>query len=56
MRNLPILKAQGMVIAVMNSHAEKNEFTSDEMMTIAASRMLKSDDVCFVGIGAPSAA
>ena len=44
------------MIAVMNSHAEKNEFTSDEMMTIAASRMLKSDDVCFVGIGAPSAA
>ena len=41
------------MIAEMNSHAEKNEFTSDEMMTIAASRMLKSDDVCFVGIGAP---
>ena len=31
-------------------------FTPDEMMTIAASRALKSDDVCFVGIGAPSAA
>ncbi|MBT3629642.1 MAG: CoA-transferase subunit beta [Rhodospirillaceae bacterium] len=28
----------------------------DEMMTIAASRVLNSDDVCFVGIGAPSAA
>ena len=41
---------------MINSHAEKNKFTSDEMMTIAASRMLKSDDVCFVGIGAPSAA
>ena len=26
------------------------------MMTIAASRALKNDDVCFVGIGAPSAA
>ena len=26
------------------------------MMTIAASRALRSDDVCFVGIGAPSAA
>ena len=25
-------------------------------MTIAASRALKNDDVCFVGIGAPSAA
>ena len=31
-------------------------FTPDEMMTIAASRALTSDDVCFVGIGAPSAA
>ncbi len=30
--------------------------TPDEMMTIAASRALKNDDVCFVGIGAPSAA
>lgn len=30
--------------------------TPDEMMTIAASRALTSDDVCFVGIGAPSAA
>jgi len=27
-----------------------------EMMTIAAARALKDDDVCFVGIGAPSAA
>jgi glutaconate CoA-transferase, subunit B len=33
-----------------------NEFTPNEMMTIAASRALKSSDVCFVGIGAPSAA
>ncbi|MDF1607668.1 CoA-transferase subunit beta [Hoeflea sp. YIM 152468] len=32
------------------------DFTSDEMMTIAASRALKNSDVCFVGIGAPSAA
>ncbi|MDA4844516.1 CoA-transferase subunit beta [Hoeflea poritis] len=31
-------------------------FTPDEMMTVAASRALKNDDVCFVGIGAPSAA
>ncbi|MCB1474990.1 MAG: CoA-transferase subunit beta [Rhodobiaceae bacterium] len=31
-------------------------FTPDEMMTIAASRALSSSDVCFVGIGAPSAA
>lgn len=32
------------------------DYTSDEMMTIAASRALSDDDVCFVGIGAPSAA
>ena len=32
------------------------DFTPDEMMTIAASRVLKNEDVCFVGIGAPSAA
>src|SRR6476659_5000703 len=31
-------------------------FTPNEMMTIAASRALRNDDVCFVGIGAPSAA
>jgi glutaconate CoA-transferase subunit B len=31
-------------------------FTSSEMMTIAASRALSNSDVCFVGIGAPSAA
>lgn len=32
------------------------DFTPTEMMTIAAARALKNDDVCFVGIGAPSAA
>jgi glutaconate CoA-transferase subunit B len=31
-------------------------FTPTEMMTVAASRALKSSDVCFVGIGMPSAA
>ena len=31
-------------------------YTPSEMMTIAAARALKSSDVCFVGIGAPSAA
>jgi glutaconate CoA-transferase subunit B len=35
---------------------EAQAVTPNEMMTIAASRALKSDDVCFVGIGAPSAA
>ena len=32
------------------------ECTSSEMMIIAAARALTSDDICFVGIGAPSAA
>lgn len=31
-------------------------FTSNEMMIIAAARALDNDDICFVGIGAPSAA
>ncbi|ADZ71142.1 CoA-transferase subunit beta [Polymorphum gilvum] len=33
-----------------------SDFTPTEMMTIAAARALRNDDVCFVGIGAPSAA
>src|ERR1700681_3720455 len=33
-----------------------NGYTSDEMMTVAASRMLRNGTVCFVGIGLPSAA
>ena len=32
------------------------DHTATEMMTIAAARRLAADDVCFVGIGAPSAA
>ncbi|HWK76074.1 MAG TPA: CoA-transferase subunit beta [Povalibacter sp.] len=31
-------------------------FTPTEIMTIAAARTLRNEDVCFVGIGAPSAA
>jgi glutaconate CoA-transferase, subunit B len=31
-------------------------YSSTEMMTIAAARALSNDDVCFVGIGAPSVA
>lgn len=31
-------------------------YTPTEMMTVAAARALRNDDVCFVGIGAPSAA
>ncbi len=38
----------------MRSNAE--QATSDELMTVVASRMLKDGDVVFVGIGAPSTA
>jgi glutaconate CoA-transferase, subunit B len=31
-------------------------YTSSEMMTVAAARALRNEDVCFVGIGLPSAA
>src|SRR5271166_5999671 len=31
-------------------------YTADEMMTVAAARMLRNGMVCFVGIGLPSAA
>jgi glutaconate CoA-transferase subunit B len=31
-------------------------YTAGEMMTIAAARLLRNDEVCFVGIGLPSAA
>ena len=30
--------------------------TAAEMMTVAAARALRNEDVCFVGIGLPSAA
>ncbi len=32
------------------------DFSPDEMMTVASARLLKNEDVCFVGIGLPSAA
>src|SRR5260370_10689845 len=32
------------------------DYTSDEMMTIAAARMIRNGVACFVGIGLPSAA
>src|SRR3954468_18127571 len=31
-------------------------YSSTELMAVAAARTLKNDDVCFVGIGLPSAA
>jgi len=40
-----------------NSHgAMTTSYKPDEMMTVAAARALKASDVCFVGIGMPSAA
>jgi glutaconate CoA-transferase subunit B len=33
-----------------------SEYTADEMMTIAAARMVRNGTTCFVGIGLPSAA
>jgi len=38
------------------STSAKPAWTPTEMMTIVAARALRNDDVCFVGIGAPSAA
>jgi glutaconate CoA-transferase subunit B len=32
------------------------DYTPNEMMTVAAARALRNEDVCFVGIGQPSAA
>ena len=32
------------------------DYTPNEMMTVSAARALKNDDICFVGIGQPSAA
>jgi len=36
--------------------ASTQSYTATEIMTVVAARALKNDDVCFVGIGAPSAA
>src|ERR1700682_2047729 len=33
-----------------------DSYTPTEIMTVAAARALRNDDVCFVGIGLPSAA
>src|ERR687892_178213 len=43
-------------VATMPSTRRGIRSRATEMMTIAAARALKNDDVCFVGIGAPSAA
>ena len=40
----------------MSVHSPANTYTPDEMMTIAAARLIWPGCVCFVGIGVPSAA
>jgi glutaconate CoA-transferase, subunit B len=40
----------------MNIQTASTAYKPTEIMTIAAARALKNDDVCFVGIGAPSEA
>src|SRR5918993_920059 len=40
----------------MNVQNTKTSYTPTEIMTVTAARALKNTDVCFVGIGAPSAA
>ncbi|HUY78707.1 MAG TPA: CoA-transferase subunit beta [Ktedonobacterales bacterium] len=40
----------------MTTEEAARGYSASEMMTIAAARTLTNDDVCFVGIGAPSAA
>jgi glutaconate CoA-transferase subunit A len=38
------------------AEAIMSDYTGNEIMTVVAARALSSEDVCFVGIGAPSAA
>lgn len=40
----------------MTARPHDEQFTSDEMMTVAASRSLREGSACFVGIGLPSTA
>jgi glutaconate CoA-transferase, subunit B len=42
--------------SITEKNGDQMHWTPTEVMTIVAARALKNDDVCFVGIGAPSAA
>nr|WP_255542534.1 CoA-transferase subunit beta [Azospirillum sp. INR13] len=44
------------MMATPKTIAETLDFTATEIMTVAASRLLKNGTVCFVGIGLPSTA
>ena len=49
-----VRKASATKVAPMPVHAPA--YTAEEMMTVAAARLLRPGHVCFVGIGTPSAA
>ena len=40
----------------VSTQTTSDDWTADEMMTVAAARMLGDGTVCFVGIGLPSTA
>ena len=44
------------VVAWKGARVMSAAYTASEMMTVAAARALSNDDICFVGIGLPSAA
>src|SRR5271157_2842620 len=53
-RPLPCMRGGWRRLSEVSAMAQN--YTSTEMMTIAAARALRGSDVCFVGIGQPSAA
>src|SRR6202171_4489595 len=53
-RSLPCTRGGWRRLSEASAMAQN--YTSTEMMTIAAARALRGSDVCFVGIGMPSAA
>src|SRR5918996_1848197 len=50
------MPSQSMRSVRLDGSGRMASYSPTEMMTVAAARALKNDDVCFVGIGAPSAA
>src|SRR5712692_2157987 len=53
---LPPMWVTGVPVRQTRSLRGAMEYSTAEMMAIAAARALKNEDVCFVGIGAPSVA
>src|SRR4051794_23508804 len=52
----PERSRRAMSETVTGSDIQGNTYTADEMMTVAASRELRSGMSCFVGVGPPSVA